>query len=258
MKAATRIFGLTIVLTQMVLMVLVCPAVASADQAVEVTPAHGLPGSTITVTPKVQSQPSDCVVVWDTDPQQKTFACGWDAKKKRFLSTALTVPKTASTGTHKINVYLWDADGTVVISGSFNVDPPVTTSTTPTTDTHDPPTPTVRPATPTPPTLPISTTPPTTTTTPTPSSPTTTDTTTHEQSHGGGTPLGVVMIIALASAVTLPIAIRGLRQRSPKWVAEHVSFHTTAGLLRINEGGSRSGAATSVRIEVHVDSPRRR
>jgi hypothetical protein len=237
---------------------------AAEAHEVALDPTHGLPGDSVTVDvttettepdpestdneplPRATGSPT-CEAYWDGYPEPVASSeCDVDRNGNISWSGSFTVPEDAAEGEYEVEVrYGLTEAGTVLGSATFTVDAPVVTTTSP-----DPgPTATGEPT--------ESTDDPTSEAADT-SSDETISTTNADANVGGGPP-GIVMImaaLALIAAGILSWIIRGLRQRSPKWVSQHVRVVAATGPPQIIERGPRRRPATSVRLEIHRDEPR--
>lgn len=261
-------FGLVAAVVLVVLWLSAPLSAAAQEETLALDPTHGLPGKEVRVEPRIVGEYT-CSVEWDGVPVEGVdgFSCGQVAGSATFGSTSITVPLDAAVGLHTIRVvYITvlvttttttsTSSSNVVelrrqagsVSAWFIVDPPDTSTTT---------------TTPLSPTL---TEDPESTETGTSDSTATTESTGTSSSPvvvagGSGTdmPVGLallVAVVALAAAIATPPLLRGLRRRSPRWVARHLRVATTTGTARIATTGAQRRPATSVRLEVHVDQPR--
>lgn len=238
------------------------------EHAVNLEPTHGLPGVSVTVkvtteTAEPSPESSDsgswpqatgsptCEAFWDDDPKPVDDSdCDVDRNGNISWSGSFTVPDDAIEGAHSVTVrYGLTADGTALGSATFTVDAPVVTTTSPQPSSTTPNQPADEPT--------ESTDDPTSATAAT-SSDQTISTTNADASVDGGPPGIVIIMAALALIVAgiLSWIIRGLRQRSPRWVSQHVRVVARVGPPQIIESGPRGRPATSVRLEIHRDEPR--
>jgi hypothetical protein len=241
---------------------------AAEEYVVTLDHSHGLSGDSVTVNvttettepapestdsgplPQATGNPT-CAAFWDDDQDSVTHSeCDFDRYSGISWSGSFTVPEDATEGAHTVEV----RDGptkaaTLLGSATFTVDAPVVTTTSP----RPPPTTTNKPTG-----EPTQSTDDPTSAAAATSSDETISTTNADASVGGGPP-GIVTIMAAFAIIVAGILswiIRGLRQRSPKWVSQHVRVVAAAGPLQIIENGPRRRPATSVRLEIHRDEPR--
>jgi len=254
------------------------PMAAAQTNWLELIPTHGQPGSEVSVVPHIANSEFDCAadfpqeVGWDSKP----FTCGQAKGSTAFGSTALWIPADAAAGPHQVRVQF---SRSVVnfqdssLFADFTVDQPPGESTTdpPTSDSETPTTsPTEPPATAPKPTAPDGSrathgpgTPgATTTTTTAPAAGTTTDppTGTGVVDLSRNLPLGFALlaaVLALAAAIAMPKLVRTLRRRTPRWVSQNLRVVIDPGIPRTVAPVTRSGPATTVRLAVRVDQPRK-
>lgn len=233
---------------------------AAEKLAVNLEPTHGLPGDSVTVNvnmpttdpdpetsegeplPQATGSPT-CEAYWDDDEEPVAQSeCDVDGNGDISWSASFTVPKGATEGTHDVTVrYGLTEAGTALEPVTFTVDAPVVTTTSPepppntTTESTDDPTSVAAAA-----------------------SPDETISTTNAGASTGGPPgIAIVMAaLALIAAGILSWMIRGFRQRSSRWVSQHVRVVAAAGPPQIVERGPRRRPATSVRLEIHRNEPR--
>jgi hypothetical protein len=236
---------------------------AAAEKLVVLEPAHGLPGVSVNVTmgttessqetsegdppPQATGSPI-CGAYWDDEPDPVVMSeCDVDRNANISWSASFTVPEGATEGAHKVTVrYVRSVEGTEFEPVTFTVDAPVVTSQEPPPNTTTEPTGDPTEVTDDP------------TSTDAAASPDETIPTTNADASTSGPP-GIVVImaaLALIAAGVLSWMIRGLRQRSSKWVSQHVRVVAAAGPLQIIESGSRRRPTTSVRLEIHRNEPR--
>lgn len=230
---------------------------------VDLDPTHGLPGISVTVNVNMPTaEPSEessqgeplpqatgnptCGAYWDDDPAPVAESeCDVDRYSGTFWSASFTVPEDATEGEHYVTVrYGLTEAGTALEPVTFTVDAPVVTTTS-----SEPPPNTTTEAT-------EATEDPTSTAADV--SPDETVSTTNAGASTGGPPGIAIFLAALAliAAGVLSWMIRGLRQRSSKWVSQHVRVVAATGPPQISESGPRRRPAVSVRLEIHRNEPR--
>lgn len=250
---------------------LVDGAVATAQPTINLDPDHGPPGVTVTITASVptstgtsetdssttatassqveSTRESSCLYAfWDNDADMGTeLTCGPLEEADTVVLGDFEVPQEAEVGEHQVGIghVAGPHEARIFLEATFTVDPLVTTTTNRETTTTRKTTPTVDPTT-------VSET--------TTSSDEIISTDTAGSSTGGPSPATIVIValLALGLAVVSPLIARGLRQRSPRWIAQHVRFVASTAPPQILGRAPRHRPATSVRLEVRRDEPRRK
>jgi hypothetical protein len=240
---------------------------AAEKLAVNLEPAHGPPGVSVTVNvtmatikpdpesatgeplPQATGNPT-CEAFWDDDPEPVvTSQCDVDINAGIFWSDSFTVSEDATEGAHRVEVhYGLTRAGTTLEPVNFTVDAAVVTTTSP-----EPPPDTATGSTGDP-----ADSADVSASTIVAAPPDETISTTNADASTGGPPgIAVIMAaLALIAAGILSWMIRGLRQRSSRWVSQHVRVVTATRPPRIVESGSRRRRAISIRLEIHGNEPR--